>query len=124
MQDNGDDDWMTRYFFTGGTMPSLDLFLYFQEDLCVENVAYVNGLHYSRCLEEWLRRQDQHRRELEPIFKVRLHVACHPLLFMLTCASKCACMGAFIAWPGDPTTSSSSSQACGAERRTETHRWH
>lgn len=62
---------MTRYFFTGGTMPSLDLFLYFQQHLKVAKVAYVNGTHYSRCLEAWLALQDKHRSDLAPVFKAR-----------------------------------------------------
>jgi cyclopropane-fatty-acyl-phospholipid synthase len=83
VQDNGDDDWMTRYFFTGGTMPSLDLFLYFQNDLKVQKLAYVNGLHYSRCLKAWLSLQDRHRKTLTPLFKVHL-----TSLAYLPCARK------------------------------------
>lgn len=64
-----EEDWMSKYFFTGGTMPSLDLLLYFQDDFMIRNHWYVNGTHYSRTLEDWLVRHDRHRKQILEVFK-------------------------------------------------------
>lgn len=59
---------MAKYFFSGGTMPSLDLLLYFQQHLSLQDQWYVNGTHYSRTLEAWLVSHDRFRKAIMPLF--------------------------------------------------------
>ncbi|KAL4531491.1 hypothetical protein Ndes2526B_g04396 [Nannochloris sp. 'desiccata'] len=66
---NGPDDWMTKYFFSGGTMPSMNLLLHFQEDLAVQKQWYVNGTHYSKTLEAWLEKHDKEKKLIMPLFE-------------------------------------------------------
>jgi cyclopropane-fatty-acyl-phospholipid synthase len=61
-------DWMAKFFFTGGIMPSDDLLLYFQKDLSLEDHWKVDGRHYSQTSEHWLRNMDAHRETIEPLF--------------------------------------------------------
>ena len=62
-------DWMARYFFTGGIMPSDGLLLYFQRDVRLVEHWQVPGWHYSLTSEAWLSNMDRHRAELFPLFK-------------------------------------------------------
>ncbi len=65
----GDDDWMGRYFFTGGLMPSRDLLPRFRGDLKLEEQWHFDGRHYQRTLETWLVNQDRHRDEIMALFR-------------------------------------------------------
>ncbi|KAF9269325.1 S-adenosyl-L-methionine-dependent methyltransferase [Marasmius fiardii PR-910] len=64
------DGWMAKNFFSGGTMPSFDLFTYFQDDLMLIKSWYLSGMNYSRTLEDWLKIQDKNRKAgLEELLK-------------------------------------------------------
>ena len=64
-----ESDWMSKYFFTGGIMPSDDLLLYFNKDMSIENHRHVSGLHYAKTSEAWLVNMDKHKKEIMPIFE-------------------------------------------------------
>jgi cyclopropane-fatty-acyl-phospholipid synthase len=88
---NGDNDWMARYFFTGGLMPSFDIFTHFPDDLVVEQDWVVNGQHYEKTLNAWLARMDHHRAELMPLFQKTYGAEaatwwCYWRIFFMACA--------------------------------------
>ena len=65
----GEENWMGRHFFTGGVMPSFDLFDQFNDDLTVSQRWSVNGLHYARTCDDWLRQLDQQRADIVRLFQ-------------------------------------------------------
>lgn len=63
-----DTDWMSRYFFSGGMMPSADLPLKFQDSLCFKNRWDWSGVEYQKTAEAWLDKLDAARDEVFAIF--------------------------------------------------------
>jgi cyclopropane-fatty-acyl-phospholipid synthase len=67
-EDRDASDWMSRYFFTGGIMPSENLLLEFQDDLALEQQWWVPGHHYQRTANHWLAGMDAGRAAITPVF--------------------------------------------------------
>ena len=62
-------DWMAKYFFSGGMMPSDSLPFYFARHLRVKKHWLVNGRHYEWTAEDWLKNMDSKQSEIMEIFR-------------------------------------------------------
>lgn len=86
------NDWLTEYFFTGGTMPSDDLLSYFNKDMKIAQQWEVNGKHYALTSEAWLKNMYKNSAEVKRLFKrvygEKEHVKWYAWwkLFFLACA--------------------------------------
>jgi cyclopropane-fatty-acyl-phospholipid synthase len=61
-------DWITKYFFEGGIMPSQDIFKYFDDKLEVINQWDVNGNHYAKTCKAWLNNHYKNKDKILDIF--------------------------------------------------------
>ena len=63
----GDDDWMSQFFFSGGFMPSDDTPLQFQKHLKIAKQWRWDGTHYEKTANAWLENMDKSRDKITPI---------------------------------------------------------
>lgn len=68
LPDSGQAGWMSKYFFTGGIMPSDHLLMYFPNHMAIEQHWHIPGTHYNRTSEMWLKNMDAHEPEIRKIF--------------------------------------------------------
>ncbi len=60
-------NWMAQTFFSGGTMPSDDLLMHFQEDLQIKGHWRVSGLEYEKTLRAWRKRMENRKEAVEAV---------------------------------------------------------
>jgi cyclopropane-fatty-acyl-phospholipid synthase len=68
-ESEGEDNWMGRHFFSGGIMPAEDLFYRYQRDLRIREQAWINGQHYAKTCEQWLRRLDDNEEAVQTVLR-------------------------------------------------------
>ena len=68
-EDKGPSDWLSRHFFSGGLMPSLDLPLQFQRDLLLRDRWVWDGRHYAKTANAWLANMDRRKSAVVAIFR-------------------------------------------------------
>ena len=64
-----ESDWMSRFFFSGGMMPSDDLPLWSQDHLRILRRWRWDGTHYERTCDAWLENMDVRRDAIMPILQ-------------------------------------------------------
>lgn len=67
--DEGVDDWISRYFFSGGLMPAADFLKRFDDHLSVAQQWTWNGNHYRKTCDAWLANMDRNRSQIMPVLE-------------------------------------------------------
>lgn len=83
-EDRGASDWMAREFFTGGLMPSAELFHHFEDHLRITDEWRVSGTHYARTAEAWHDNLVAARADVEALLGRRAYQRWR--VFFLACA--------------------------------------
>ena len=68
----GEDDWMSKHFFSGGTMPADELFLRICGKLELETRWRWSGEHYAKTSECWLENLDKNKSEVLKLFQYEM----------------------------------------------------
>jgi len=71
----GEDDWMSKHFFSGGTMPADELFLRISGELNLEKRWRWSGTHYAKTSECWLQNLDSNQGDVLRLFGKDLSMA-------------------------------------------------
>ena len=67
--DQDPSEWMARYFFTGGIMPSHELLPSFDQHLRLVQSWQLDGTHYEKTSNAWLDNMNRHENEIRDIFE-------------------------------------------------------
>lgn len=70
----GSDNWMGRYFFTGGIMPARALMHEFERDLAVSAEWVWDGTHYQKTAEAWVDNIDRNKERVIALFSPEMGV--------------------------------------------------
>jgi len=68
-EDRGPGDWMSRYFFSGGVMPSHNQIARLFGPIELADSWWVDGTHYERTLNAWLDLLDSRITEVNEVLK-------------------------------------------------------
>lgn len=94
-EDEGSANWMTRFFFSGGVMPSAELLprITAEHDtgLVVDGTWWFPGRHYARTLDAWLHRLDADRDRAEAVLRPVYEADARPWIqrwrmFLMACS--------------------------------------